>query len=67
MLEQLLNQLVLEMEYPPLDPPDEKGMFHFPLNPSLRVSMKELNPGILLFSQIGPCPEKKKKIYLSFL
>jgi hypothetical protein len=61
MLEQLLDQLSQELELPPFSPKDDKQMFHVLLNPSMRISMRELDPGILFFSQVGPCPVQKKE------
>lgn len=61
MLEQLLTQLSQELEFPAVPTKDDQQMFHVPINPSMNISMKELDPGIFLYSPIGPCPPQKRE------
>jgi hypothetical protein len=67
MLEQHLQQLISDLELDPIEPKDQTSLYHLNLTPEMKISMKELEPGLYLFSQIGPCPTQKKEdsfIYL---
>jgi hypothetical protein len=67
MLEQHLQQLTSDLELDPIEPKDQTSLYHLNLTPEMKISMKELEPGLYLFSQIGPCPTQKKEdsfIYL---
>ena len=61
MLEQLVEQLAHDLEFPTPSPKDEKKQIHLSLNPTLTLSLQQLDPGILFYSPIGPCPAKKKE------
>lgn len=64
MLEQHLNQLIQDLKLEPLASKDEKGFYSIPLNPSLKISFRELDPGVYLYSPIGPCPMEKREEFL---
>src|SRR5580704_10451774 len=67
MLEKLLQQFIDELELPPLTPKDEKQMFHLVLSPEYTVSLKQIDPGIFLHSNISPCPAEKKEDLFIYL
>jgi hypothetical protein len=67
MLENLISQLVEELELPAISPKDENQTFRLPLNPELVVSIKQLEPGMFLFSRIAACPEEKREELFIFL
>lgn len=67
MLETLLNTLSKELH---LETPAKKDMhqfYSFFLNPELEIKIKELDPGMVLFATIGPCPQVKKEELFSYL
>jgi hypothetical protein len=57
-----LDQLSEDLEIQPPPVKDDTGLFHFPLNESLSIAVKELDPGVLLTSPIAPCPNKKREL-----
>ncbi len=61
MLEQHLKKLTEELGLDPLPPKDEQEFFHLIVNPSLNVTLKELEPGVSLSARIGPCPKEKRE------
>lgn len=54
-------QLSQDLEInPELVKTDQEGTFVLPIgNPSLHIKVKDLNPGVYLFSKICPCPKEK--------
>ncbi len=58
LLEQHLERLVDELELAPYA--EKEGKFQLMLG-TVSVSFKELDPGLLLFSQLGSVPEKKRE------
>ena len=67
MIGPLLSKLTEELE---LEEPPKKGkddMFHLVLNPKVSIFIKELDPGIAFWGQIGPCPTVKREELFSLL
>src|SRR5690242_15272752 len=67
MLERLLQALLTELKLEGPLQQDKEQFFVFALNPQTEVKIKALDPGVLLFGQIGPCPEMKKEELFSHL
>jgi len=65
-LKNLLEQLCQELELGTLDPIDENHFHHLKIS-SYPISMKDLDPGCYLASNIGPLPEKKKEDFFMLL
>ncbi len=61
MLEQFLKRLIEELGLQPPPPKDEKQMVNLSLNPDIAISMKALDPGFFLFSEIGACPQERRE------
>ena len=61
MLEQYLQQLTSDLELPPSGVKDESGHYYLDLPPDMKILLKELGPGIYLFSEMGAPPLKKKE------
>lgn len=61
LLERLLTTLTeeLEMQPPPLKAED--GLYHLALNPQTTIAFKELDPGVALLGNLGPCPTVKRE------
>lgn len=54
-----VKQLCEDLEIDPLTAmTKEEGVFLFPLD-SLKIKIKDLNPGVYFFSPICPCPKEK--------
>lgn len=51
----------------PLEGRDKQGAYHLLLNDDTDLSFREMDPGVLLFSPIRPCPSKKKEEFFIFL
>jgi hypothetical protein len=66
MVESLLHQLSQELELP-LSPKDEKGMFHLEINPELKIAIKALDTGALLFTKLKSCPKEKREELFTLL
>ena len=66
MLKNLLEQLCQELELGTLAPIDENRFHHLKIS-SYPISMKDLDPGCYLSSNIGPLPEKKKEDFFMLL
>jgi hypothetical protein len=66
-VEQHLMKLAEELELSPLAPKDKSGVFHLPLGPEMKISVKETDEGFSLFSQISPLPVKKREELLMLL
>lgn len=67
MLEQHLQQLTSDLELSPVAPKDEQFLYHLDLLPDMRLSLKELEPGLYIFSPIAPCPPQKKEDIFIYL
>jgi hypothetical protein len=67
MLEQHLQQLVSDLELPPIAPKNEKGEYLLSINPETSLTFTELDPGFFLCSQIGSCPTVKKEEFFILL
>ena len=67
MLETLLKTLIEELHLEILPKKDEQQFYSFFLNPELEIKIKELDPGIVIFAKIGPCPQIKKEDLFSYL
>ena len=61
MLEKLLQELVVELELEAVGPKDKEQNFYLQITPTLKVVLKELDPGIFFHAPIGPCPEVKRE------
>lgn len=61
MLETFLNQLILDLELGPIPPKDEKQKYFISLTSDLKISVKELNPGLLFQTVVNICPNLKKE------
>ena len=46
---------------------EKGGLFTYEIEPNLSLSMRELNPGLVLTSQLGVCPKQKREALFSFL
>ena len=64
-LKNLLDQLCQELRLENV-PVDEHLIHHLKIN-SYQISMKDLDPGCYLFSNLGSLPEKKKEDFLMLL
>jgi Tir chaperone protein (CesT). len=61
MLEEHLKTLAQELELDTTFPRDENKMAQLQLNPSLLISVRQLDPGVLFFSTLAPCPKEKRE------
>ncbi|HEY2810735.1 MAG TPA: type III secretion system chaperone [Rhabdochlamydiaceae bacterium] len=61
MIETLLKTLKEELQLPELPKRDAQHFYAFFLNPEMEIKVKELDPGMVLFGVIGPCPQVKKE------
>jgi hypothetical protein len=61
MLETFLKRLVEELGLEPPPPRDKEPVSHLSLSPEITISIRALDPGFLLFSKIGPCPEERRE------
>lgn len=67
MLERFLNTLVTELGLGTLPPKEEGQIYKLTLNPGLTLTLKELDPGVSFWGQIGPCPALKKEELFTLL
>lgn len=61
MLESLIKTLAEELELDGIPPKEENNTYHFPLNGDLTIKIQELDPGLVLWVKIGPCPKEKRE------
>lgn len=45
----------------------EEGTFLLPIGDALKIKIKDLNPGVYLFSRICPCPKEKLEEFFIYL
>ena len=65
MLEPFLKTLAEDLELDDLPKKDEGGIYPFPLTSEVTIFMRELDPGISFWGQIGPCPlEKREDLFI---
>jgi len=57
-----LKELCQDLELTPHLEKSKEGGSIFPFHESLRVEIRDLNPGVFFFSPICPCPEIKREI-----
>jgi hypothetical protein len=67
MLEMLLKNLSDEINLETLPKLNEQKFYAFFLNPETEVKIKELDPGVVLLANIGPCPQIKKEELFTYL
>lgn len=68
MLKELLQQLKLDLELDDSAIVTEKtGEFSYEITPGVKVTMRELSPGVVLRSQVGTCPKEKRETLFSLL
>ncbi len=60
-LEKLIEMLVANLKLPALPQKDKNGYYQLKINPAITVSVKELDPGIFIHSQILPVPKEENK------
>lgn len=66
MLKELIAQLRLDLGNPS-SIKEEGEATYFHVDPLLKVSFKELHPGVLLTAPLGPCPKAKREELLIYL
>lgn len=59
MMDRYLDQLIIELGLEPL--PKDRSEIKLTLNPTLKITVRELDPGLLFFSPLGPLPTKQKE------
>lgn len=57
-----LPQLCEDLNLDPTLVTEEDGAKFFPLTDDLLIKVKQLDPGVFLYSPIAPCPEIKREI-----
>jgi hypothetical protein len=67
MLVEHLEQLVKELEIKPAPVQDDKKIFNITLSSTLKIGLKQLDPGVFFSSIIGPCPAQKKEEFYTTL
>lgn len=60
-MEDHLEELCKDMNLDPELEKSEEGFRKFPLNEALTIEVKMLEPGVLFYSPIAECPEKKQE------
>lgn len=58
---EMLTDLCEDLQIDPNLQKNESGFYLLPLNDSLQISVKSLDPGVFFFSPISPCPEAKRE------
>lgn len=64
MMDRYLDQLTIELGLEPL--PKERSEVKLVLHPTLKITVKELDPGLLFFSTLGPLPSHHKEQVLQY-
>lgn len=67
MLEMHLKQLTDELNLNSKPQLDKDRFFVLTFNSELTLKLKEHDPGLALFAQIGPCPQMKREELFSYL
>ena len=67
MLEMHLKQLSEEFDLPMRPHLDKDKFFVLSFNPDLTIKLKEEDPGLILFAQIGATPQVKKEEFFSYV
>jgi len=67
MLEMHLKQLSEEFSLPSRPHLDKDKFYVLSFNPDLTVKLKEEDPGLILFAQIGALPKIKKEEFFSYV
>ncbi len=65
MLDILVKSLVEDLKW--ADLPKTTEGYSLPINPETVIKVKELDPGVLFFAVIGPCPELRKENLMIYL
>jgi len=66
-LDQLLKTLAEELEMEEIPQKREDGLYPLAINPTLSITVKQLDPGIAFFGKIGPCPAEQKEEFFMLL
>jgi Tir chaperone protein (CesT) family len=67
MLETFLKTLSEELNLAPSFQQNKEQFYAVFLNPELEIKVKELDPGMLFFGKVGPCPALKKEELFIYL
>ncbi|MCB1109387.1 MAG: type III secretion system chaperone [Chlamydiia bacterium] len=60
-VERLIEMLAAELKLPAIPQKDKNGAYQLKVNPSVTVSIRELNPGVFLHSTILSIPKEGNK------
>lgn len=64
MMDRYLSQLAIELDLS--EPSKDRTQINLILNPTLTITLKELDPGLLFFSLLNPLPTTKKEAIFQF-
>jgi len=67
LLEQFLKTIVQDLEMEEIPQKEAGNVYQLQLNPQMTVTLQELDPGLSLWSRIGPCPAAKREELFIFL
>ncbi len=67
MLESFLQTIVADLELEALPIKEKDNVYPLQINPQTTITLKELEPGISFWSQIGPCPTLKREELFTLL
>ena len=63
-----LKELCQDLNIDPQLEKSERGAFILPINSSLVLEVTPMDPGVVFFSMIAPCPEvKKEELFLKLM
>ena len=65
MLDMLLKSLIEDLKWSEI--PKKGDFYPLPVNPETEVKVKELDPGVLFFATLGPCPTIKREDLFIYL
>lgn len=67
MIETLLKTLAEELEMEEVPKKNKEGLYEVAIADTIVVFVSSLDPGLLFFGKLGPCPTKKREELFMFL
>lgn len=67
MLEQFVKTIVQDLEMEEIPQKEAGNVYQLQLNLQMTITLQELDPGLSLWSRIGPCPTAKREDLFIFL